>query len=60
MTVEESWEKIERRIAQHAPEEASLPAPCIRADLEALYESLGGGNCRTMSNAPCYVTTGQA
>ncbi|WP_409235628.1 hypothetical protein [Streptomyces sp. PA5.6] len=41
MTVEESWEKIERWIAQHAPEEDPLPAPCTRADLERLYESVG-------------------
>ncbi|MEU5323792.1 SMI1/KNR4 family protein [Streptomyces sp. NPDC021056] len=42
MSVEESWGKIERWIAQHAPEEDPLPAPCTRADLDALYESLGG------------------
>jgi hypothetical protein len=42
VSVEESWGKIERWIAQHAPEEDPLPAPCTRADLEFLYESLGG------------------
>ncbi len=46
MTVEESWEKIERWIAQHAPEEDPLPAPCTRADLERLYESVGGLQAR--------------
>ncbi|MFG2651302.1 SMI1/KNR4 family protein [Streptomyces sp. NPDC048436] len=41
MTVEESWEKIERWIARYAPEEDSLPGPCAHADLERLYECLG-------------------
>ncbi|MGW7272045.1 SMI1/KNR4 family protein [Streptomyces sp. NPDC054864] len=42
MTVEQSWEQIESWIAQHAPEEIPLPAPCTHNELEALYESLGG------------------
>ncbi|MGW6060334.1 hypothetical protein [Streptomyces sp. NPDC055189] len=42
MSVEESWGKIERWIALHAPEEDRLPGPCARAELDALYESLGG------------------
>ncbi|MFE0056083.1 SMI1/KNR4 family protein [Streptomyces sp. NPDC059003] len=41
MSVEESWKKIERWIAQHAPEEAPLPGPCTHADLERLHERLG-------------------
>ncbi|MEU7576796.1 SMI1/KNR4 family protein [Streptomyces sp. NPDC041068] len=41
MTVEESWAKIERWIAQQAPEEDPLPAPCTREDLQRLYEHLG-------------------
>lgn len=41
MTVEESWERIERWIARHAPEEDPLPGPCTPANLERLYEALG-------------------
>ncbi|MFJ2774365.1 SMI1/KNR4 family protein [Streptomyces sp. NPDC087300] len=41
MSVEESWEKIERWIAQHAPEESQLPGPCTRENLERLYQRLG-------------------
>ncbi|WP_141753829.1 hypothetical protein [Streptomyces luteocolor] len=41
MTVEESWQRIERWIARYAPEEDPLPGPCTPADLERLYEALG-------------------
>ncbi|MDG4857834.1 hypothetical protein P8605_06635 [Streptomyces sp. T-3] len=49
MTVEASWDKIERWIARYALQEdplpaacCLLPAACTRADLEILYGELGG------------------
>ncbi|MFG3259789.1 hypothetical protein [Streptomyces sp. NPDC048172] len=41
MTVEESWEQIERWLARYAPAGSPLPGPCSRRELEALYEHLG-------------------
>ncbi|MFD3577513.1 hypothetical protein [Streptomyces sp. NPDC058644] len=42
MAVAEAWEKIERWIAQQAPEEDPLPGPCTRRDLDRLYDRIGG------------------
>ncbi len=41
MGVDDSWKKIERWIAERAPQEDPLPAPCSHLDLESLYERLG-------------------
>lgn len=41
MSVDEAWEKIERWIAQQAPEENPLPEPCSRLQLDQLYDRIG-------------------
>lgn len=41
MSVDESWEKIERWLEQYAPQEQSLPGPCTRSELDGLYGALG-------------------
>ncbi|MEU1015361.1 SMI1/KNR4 family protein [Streptomyces sp. NPDC005898] len=41
MSVDESWEKIERWLDQYAPQEQPLPGPCTRSELDDLYNVLG-------------------
>jgi hypothetical protein len=41
VSVEESWEKIERWLDQYAPQEQPLPGPCTRSELDGLYSALG-------------------
>ncbi|MFE6160013.1 hypothetical protein ACFQ7F_14000 [Streptomyces sp. NPDC056486] len=42
MSVDESWEKIERWLDQYAPQEQPLPGPCTSSELDGLYSALGG------------------
>ncbi|MFD9909389.1 hypothetical protein [Streptomyces sp. NPDC059063] len=41
MSVDESWEKIEHWLDRYAPEEAPLPGPCSRLQLDQLHDRIG-------------------